>query len=165
MRPRSLLRCVVAVGFLFALDASAARAQAVSWARLVAESDSVGPEAPRIRPGPWEACGPGVQVTDSVRVAAGSEPYLLARASLRTRGVVTYADPPLHGEGRFALHRVLCDPQGGRPRAFVVERDHRWLYLTFHLRDAPSYDALRFFSGSARPRPFHWDPARATFQP
>jgi hypothetical protein len=148
-----------------ALSAASASAQADSWDRLVAEADSIGPETPRVAPGPSIACGPGVETPDSVQVfgSTESDEFLFARRSLRTRGYFSYLEPPSTGSGRFALRNVLCDPDGKRPRTFVLERDHRYFYLVFSLRHDPDYGALTFRSGSGEWQPFRWAPDHRTF--
>ena len=111
--------CGVLVALVF--TASTASAQGDSWDRLVAEADSIGPQTPRMAPSRWIACGPGVETPDSVQVSSsgGSDEFLFAQRSLRTRGYFSYLEPPSTGSGRFALRNILCDPQGERPRTFV----------------------------------------------
>jgi hypothetical protein len=163
-RPRYLMgTCAVLLALAF--SASAASAQADSWDRLVAEADSIGAETPRFAPSRWTACGPGVETPDSVQVsgAGGSEEFLFARRSLRTRGYFSYLEPPSTGSGRFALRNILCDQEEERPRTFVLERDHRYFYLVFSLRENPDYRALTFRSGSGEWQPFRWAPDHRTF--
>ena len=45
----------------------------------------------------------------------------------------------------------------------MLERDHRYFYLVFSLRERPGYEALSFLTRSGDWRPFRWDPARRTF--
>lgn len=164
---RRLRYLIGSCGVLLALafSAAAASAQADPWDRLVSEADSIGAETPRIAPGPSIACGPGVETPDSVQVSgsAGSEEFLLGQRSLRTRGYFTYPGLPSTGSGRFALRRILCDPEGARPRTFVLERDHRYFYLVFSLRPDPDYRALTFRSAAGEWRPFRWAPDHRTF--
>gem|GEM_PF-4001744 len=148
-----------------ASGAGGASAQAGPWERLAAEADSIGPETPQFAPGRGIACGPGVQTADSVQVAGspGPDEFLMAYRSLRTRGYFSYVDPPSTGAGRFALRHILCDRDGERPRTFVLERDHRYFYLVFSLREDPAYQALTFRSGTGAWRPFRWAPDQRTF--
>ena len=152
-----------AAALFLALDAAAAPAQAGSWHRLVAGADSVGPETPRFAPSRWIECGAGVERADSVQVAGGSEEFLFARRSMRTRGYFDYQDLPPAGAARFAVRHVLCHEEGGHPYTFVLERDHRYFYLVFSLRENPTYEALAFRSRAGDWRPFLWDPAHRTF--
>ena len=73
--------------------------------------------------------------------------------------------PTPTGAARFAVRHVLCHEEGGHPYTFVLERDHRYFYLVFSLREHPTYEALAFRSRSGDWRPFLWDPARRTFAP
>ena len=130
------------------------------WHRLVAEADSIGPETPLFAPSRWIACGSGVESPDSVQVSAESAEFLFAQRSLRTRGSFIYFDPPSTGAGRFALRHILCEHEQGLPRTFVLERNHRYFYLVFSLREYPSYAALTFRMPSGAWRPFRWDPDR-----
>lgn len=154
-------------GVLLALafNAGAASAQADAWDRLVAEADSIGPETPRFAPSHWIDCGPGVQAPDSVQVSgsAGFDEFLFAQRSLRTRGYFSYLEPPSTGSGRFAVRHILCNQEGERPHTFVLERDHRYFYLVFSLRDDPDYRALTFRSGSSAWQSFRWAPDHRTF--
>lgn len=163
-----LLRYLIgSCGVLLALAFSAADApaQADPWKRMVAEADSIGPETPRFAPGRWIDCGPGVETPDSVQVSGSgeSDEFLFAQRSLRTRGYFTYPELPSTGSGRFALRHILCDQVGDRPRTFVLERDHRYFYLVFSLRDDPDYRALTFRSGSGAWRAFRWASEHRTF--
>ncbi len=163
-RPRTLVwKCGAAAALVLALDAAAAPAQADPWRRLVAESDSVGPATPPFAPSRWNECGAGVEAADSVQVTAGPGGFLFARRSMRTRGYFSYVEPPATGAGRFALRHVLCDEKRGHPYTFVLERDHRYFYLVFSLRERPGYEALSFLTRPGDWRPFRWDPARRTF--
>lgn len=157
--PRRCAGLALALG----LSAGAAPAQTDPWQRLVAEADSVGPVTPRVAPTRWTACGPGVQAADSVQVSGGSGDFILSRRSLRTRGYFSSVDPPATGAGRFALRHILCDQERGYPLTFVLERDHRYFYLVFSIREPPSYAALAFRSASGAWRPFRWDAERRTF--
>lgn len=158
-----IVKCGAAAALLLALDAAAAPAQADPWHRLVAGADSVGPETPRFAPGRWIECGEGVERPDSVQVSGGSEELLFARRSMRTRGYFDYRDLPATGAARFAVRNVLCHEEGGHPHTFVLERDHRYFYLVFSLREHPTYDALAFLTRRGSWEPFLWDPARRTF--
>lgn len=155
------------LGFCVALALAAtdvtAAAQEDPWRRLVSESDSIGPETPDFAPTPWTACAPGVRAADSLEVAGGPAEFLLARRSLRTRGYFTYAEPPAAGAGRFALRAVLCDQVPERPTTFGLERDGRWFYLVFALREWSTYEALKLRTGAGEWRRFLWDAERRTF--
>jgi hypothetical protein len=148
-----------------AFSAAAASAQGDPWDRVVAEADSIGAETPRMAPSRWIDCGPGVETPDSVQVSGSAErdEFLFARRSLRTRGYFSYLEPPSTGSGRFAVRNILCDQKGERPRTFVLERDHRYFYLVFSLRDDPDYRALTFRSGSGAWQSFRWAPDHRTF--
>ena len=142
---RSLVSHWVLPMLALAAHAGSARAQADDpWRRLVLEADSIGPETPGFAPSRWTPCAatPGA---DSVRVTVPSEEFLFARRSLRTRGMFTYAELPRTGSGTFALRAILCD-EAGRPLTFVVEREHRYFYLTFSVQTAPTYRALTLFT-------------------
>ena len=106
-----------------------------------------------------------VQRADSVQIAGGFDNFLFAQRSLRTRGIVTYVDMPGGGTGRFALREILCDEPDGRPRTFVLERDHRYFYAIFSIREIPSYEALTFLVGPDDWRPSEWDAEQRTFLP
>lgn len=156
-----VLGCCVALALALA-DVTAA-AQEDPWRRLVSEADSIGPETPDFAPTPWTPCAPGVRATDSLEVAGGPAEFLLARRSLRTRGYFTYAEPPAAGAGRFALRAVLCDQVPARPITFVLERDGRWFYLVFALKEWSTYAALKLRTESGEWRPFRWDRERRAF--
>lgn len=164
---RRLRYLIGSCGVLLALafSAAGASAQADSWDRLIAEADSIGPETPRFAPSRWIACGPGVETPDSVQVSGsgGPDEFLFAQRSLRTRGYFSYLELPSTGSGRFALRNILCDQEGDHPRTFVLERNHRYFYLVFSLRDDPGYRALSFRSGSGEWQAFRWAPHQRTF--
>lgn len=125
-----------------------AHAQDDPWRRLVLEADSIGPETPRFAPSRWTPCS-ATPVADSVRVAGPSDGFLVGRRSLRTRGMFTYVELPDTGSGTFALRAILCDEKG-RPLTFVLERDHRYFYLVFSLREVPSYRSLTLLNANAQ---------------
>lgn len=164
---RRLRYLVGSCGVLLAIafSAAAASAQADSWDRLVAEADSIGAETPRVAPGPWIDCGPGVETPDSVQVSGSARPeeFLFGQRSLRTRGYFTYPVLPSKGSGRFAVRHILCEQKGERPRTFVLERDHRYFYLVFSLRPDPQYGALTFRSAAGEWQSFRWAPDHRTF--
>jgi hypothetical protein len=138
-------------------------AQHEAWEELVAQADSFA-VTPAMLTGPSVACGPGVEVRDSVEVSAPGEEFLFKARSARTRGYFTSVDVPEHGSGRFALRRMRCDSTG-RPLELLVERSHRYFYLRFSLRPRPTYSALRFRSGGGTWEAFAWDPRRRAFAP
>ena len=143
-----------------ALIAGSAHAQDDPWRRLVVEADSIGPETPRFAPSRWTPCA-ATPAADSVRVAGPSDEFLFGRRSLRTRGMFTYGEVPDTGAGTFALRAVLCG-ETGRPLTFVLERDHRYFYLVFSLRDVPSYRAVTLFTDSPRSC-FRWSEEHERF--
>jgi hypothetical protein len=145
------------------VPAAPAAAADDAWRRLIAESDSVGPETPLAVPGPRTPCTAGVEIADSVRVTGGSGEFLLGRLSLRTRGNFTYPDPPRAGAARFAIRAVYCDREHGHPYTFVLERDHRYFYLVYSLRRHPTYAGLSFRTEAGAWRAFRWDPDGRTF--
>lgn len=159
------VRLAIAVVLAMAIDAGTLGAQETPWTRLVAEADSIGPDMPRVAPSRWIECGPGVQRTDSVQVSPSTEQFLFATRSLRTRGYFSYLDVPDAGSGRFAVRAILCDEGAGRPLTFVLERNHRYFYLVFSLRENPTYESLVFFRGPGDSSCFRWDPTSRRFSP
>lgn len=159
---RSFGRPMILVAFAVVAVAGSARAQDDPWLRLVLEADSIGPETPRFAPSRWTPCV-ATPVADSVRVAGPSDEFLVGRRSLRTRGMFTYVELPDTGSGTFALRAILCD-ESGRPLTFVLERDHRYFYLVFSLREVSSYRAVTLFTGSPRSC-FRWAEEHGRFSP
>jgi hypothetical protein len=162
IRPCTLLTVAVAT-VAIALTPSAATTQEGDWQRRIAEADSIEPEPPDVDPSPGAACGPGVELSDSVQVSGPADEFLSRAASLRTAGYFTRFRFPDEGAGRFALLRVTCDPETGRPVHFTLERDHRYFYLGFILRAWPTFHALRFRSPAGTWEAFRWDTERRTF--
>ena len=154
----------ILAGFAFAAVAGTAAAQDNSWPTLIQEADSIGPETPAFAPSRWTPCAP-VLAADSVRVAGPADEFLFAVRSLRTRGYFSYREPPEMGSASFALRAILCDEETGRPRTFVLERDHRYFYLVFSLRDVPTYRAVTLFTGSASGSCLRWAPEPGRFGP
>lgn len=137
---RSFVRQWILAVLATAAAAGNARAQDDPWRRLVLEADSIGPETPRFAPSRWTPCA-ATPAADSVRVTGPSDEFLFGRRSLRTRGAFTYSKVPDTGSGTFALRAILCG-ETGRPLTFVLERDHRYFYLVFSLREVPSYRSV-----------------------
>ena len=161
---RRVFIAAIIAGLAIAADARTAPAQDRSWRTLIQEADSIGPETPRFAPSRWTPCV-GTPAADSVRVSGPSDEFLLGIRSLRTRGMFTYAELPEAGSGSFALRAILCDEETGRPRTFVLERDHRYFYLVFSLREVSSYRALTLFTGSTPQSCLRWATELARFGP
>jgi hypothetical protein len=159
---RSFVRPWILGVLAIAAAAGSARAQDDPWARLVLEADSIGPETPRFAPSRWTPCA-ATPAADSVRVVGQSDEFLVGRRSLRTRGMFTYGELPDTGSGTFALRAILCN-ETGRPLTFVLERDHRYFYLVFSLRDVSSYRAVTLFTESPRSC-FRWAEEHGRFSP
>jgi hypothetical protein len=151
---------VALFGVVFA-SASSLSAQN-SWDRLVASSDSFGPEVPTEAPSPNVRCGAGVHAADSIQVSGGTGEYSLAARSQRTRGYFTSIHTVPVGASVFALREVLCEDGTGRPIEFVIERDHRYFHLRF-LHARPSYRSLRFPTGAGDWAAPTWIPHSRTF--
>ena len=113
-----------------------------TWEELYAAADSVGPEAARVAPTRWRECPPQLPRSDSLRVTGSSGEFWLASRSLRTRGYFTSWEVPTEGTGEFALLHVLCHTEEGFPYTFVLERDHRYFYLVFALRESPTWSGI-----------------------
>lgn len=141
-----------------------AHAQDKPWRRLVAEADSIGPDTPLFAPSRWTPCTQA-PAADSLRVTGPTEEFLFGTRSLRTRGMFSYFDLPATGSGTFALRAILCDDDTGKPLTFVLERDHRYFYLVFSLRDMPTYRALTLFTRTGPGSCFRWDPESSRFAP
>lgn len=163
-RVRKFVRAAIAAGFALAALAGSARAQDDPWRTLVLEVDSIGPETPRFAPSRWTPCV-GTPAADSVRVAGPSDEFLVGSRSLRTRGMFSYVELPASGSGTFALRAMLCDEETGRPRTFVLERDHRYFYLVFSLREVSSYQALTLFTGTSPRSCLRWAAEGGRFGP
>lgn len=144
--------------------ADAADAQEGSWAELIATADSIGPVERLMRPGRDFPCGAGVQLADSVQVAVTPREFLFAARSLRTRGAFTHPVLPVSGSGRFALREIRCD-ESGRPLTFVLERDHRYFFAVFSLRESPTFHALTFYTRSGEWACFRWESSTGRFSP
>lgn len=145
---RSFVSPWILVVLAFAAVAGSARAQDDPWLRLVLEADSIGPETPSFAPSRWTPCA-ATPAADSVRVSGPSDEFLFGVRSLRTRGMFNYGELPDTGSGTFALRAILCDDTE-RPLTFVLERDHRYFYLIFSLREVTRYRAVTLFTGSPR---------------
>ncbi|HUR92468.1 MAG TPA: hypothetical protein VMY38_07320 [Gemmatimonadaceae bacterium] len=163
MQTTSIRWCTVLLSLIAAFPL-AAGAQDDPWARLVAEADSLGPQTPRMLPTRRIECGPGVQRADSMRISGRPAEFLLATTSRRTRGYFQYLTVPSTGTGTFAIREVYCDGEG-RPYTFVLERDHRYFFLIFSLRDLPTYSGVRFLTGDQPWSCRRWDQASRRFDP
>ena len=161
---RKFVSAGIIAGFALAAVAAPAPAQDNSWRALIQEADSIGPETPAFAPSRWRLCAP-VLAADSVRVAGPADEFLFAVRSLRTRGYFSYREPPETGSASFALRAVLCDEETGRPLTFVLERDHRYFYLVFSIREESSYRALTLFTGSPAGSCLRWAPEPGRFGP
>lgn len=162
---KAYARSAVLAFFLIGAGAGTVGAQQGSWGRLIAAADSIGPETPAVTPARTVACGAGVQLADSVQVSGGSaREFLFASRSLRTRGNFSHPVLPSSGSGRFALREIQCD-ETGRPFTFVLERDHRYFYLIFSLRDLPTFQGVTFFTDAGGWSCFRWEASTGSFAP
>ena len=161
---RRFVSAWILAGFALAAVAERASAQGDTWRTLIQEADSIGPETPAFAPSRWTPCA-AVLAADSVRVAGPADEFLFAARSLRTRGYFSYREVPELGSASFALRAILCDGETGRPLTFVLERDHRYFYLVFSLRDVPTYRAVTLFTGSASGSCLRWAPEPGRFGP
>jgi hypothetical protein len=167
------MRYKLVMALFLALDATAAAAQSDDrwdssdrWDRFVAEADSIGPVAPFARAARSVRCGPGVQVADSVELSGALTEFIFARYSTRTRGMFDHMYNWFgRGSVRLALLAVECEPDNGRPYVLVLERDHRYFYAVFSLRERPTYSTVRFRSATGEWQLYLWDPQRRTFAP
>lgn len=150
-------------GFAIGAASSTGQAQDDAWRTLVQEADSIGPETPAFAPSSWTPCA-SAPAADSVRLSGPSDEFLFAARSRRTRGYFAYRDVPENGSGSFALRAILCDEDTGRPRTFVLERDQRYFYVVFPLREVSSYDAVTLFS-SGTGTCLRWAAAPGRFAP
>ncbi len=155
MPTTSIRWCTILLAVIVAVP-TVARAQGDPWVRLVADADSIGPETPRMLPTRRIECGPGVQPADSMKVSGRAVEFLLATTSRRTRGYFQYLTVPATGTGTFAVREVYCDADG-RPYTFVVERDHRYFFLIFNLRERPTFSGVRFLAGDGPWSCRRWD--------
>lgn len=164
--PKTSFRWSTLLLSLIAAFPIVAQAQDDPWARLVADADSLGPRTPRMLPSRRIECGPGVQRADSMLVSARPVEFLLATTSRRTRGNFRYltvpSTVPSTGTGTFAIREIYCDGEG-RPHTFVLERDHRYFFLIFSLRDLPTYSGVRFLTGEEPWSCRRWDQASRRF--
>src|SRR5687768_1611073 len=133
----SIRRCLALLSSMLAFPITG-WAQDDPWAALVVQADSLGPETPPVLPTRRLACGPGVQRPDSIRVSGRDPEFLFATTSRRTRGYFQYLTVPEAGTGTFAVRELYCDDQG-RPYTFVLERDHRYFFAIFSLREIFTY--------------------------
>ena len=162
--PTTSIRWCELLLVLIAASPLAARAQDDPWARLVADADSVGPDTPRLLPSRRIQCGVGVQRLDSIQVTGEAVEFLLATRSRRTRGYFRYLTVPRDGTGTFAIREVYCDA-AGHPYTFVLERNHRYFFLMFSLRDLPTYSGVKFLAGQGPWGCRKWDPESRRFDP
>ena len=161
---RRFVSAWVLAGFALAAVAERASAQGDTWRTLIQEADSIGPETPAFAPSRETPCA-AVLAADSVRVTGPGDEFLFAVRSLRTRGYFSYREVPALGSASFALRAILCDEETGRPLTFVLERDHRYFYLVFSIREVPTYRALTLFSGSPPGSCLRWAPDLGRFGP
>lgn len=162
--PKNSIRWCLVFLSLIAASPIVARAQDDAWAQLVAEADSLGPQTPRMLPTRRIECGPEVQRPDSMKVTGRSVEFLLATRSRRTRGYFRYLDVPSAGTGTFAIREVYCNAEG-RPHTFVLERDHRYFFLIFSLREHPTFSGVRFLTREGPWSCRRWDQESRRFDP
>lgn len=161
---RRLSRTGVLAALAVTVIPGPARAQDDAWRTLVLEADSIGPVTPRFAPTRWTPCA-DAPAADSLRLSGPADEFMLSSRSLRTRGYFTFAELPDAGSGTFALRAILCDEESRRPLTFVLERDHRYFYLIFSLREVSSYRGVTLFSGSAPESCYRWAPDPGRFAP